>query len=279
MCRPVDGFRKETCPGGHVGPPLRGVGSVREPTEIGAGRKHSPAGRDGARPLQKERRRSRRGAPGVWLLPSKFQNGIWGVGRGHRPLRPAGGREGGTPGSSCPTGGCGEPPRLPWVAAHSGASAPRSRGNGRETRQRSPQKCPATPDNPSVGLWPTAPFAQGSLWGRGRGLPRRPCGPPRNDNGFLSFRGQCVHWPWESVLFYDGRGFGPPGRRTLRKARSTTKPAGAQQSVRASGREEWAGIDAGTIKKGQASAIARAALSEAESAERGAGQIRFLPDK
>ena len=124
-----------------------------------------------------------------------------------------------------------------------------------------------------------APFAQGSLWGRGRGLPRRPCGPPRNDNGFLSFRGQCVHWPWESVLFYDGRGFGPPGRRTLRKARSTTKPAGAQQSVRASGREEWAGIDAGTIKKGQASAIARAALSEAESAERGAGQIRFLPDK
>ena len=53
-------------------------------------------------------------------------------------------------GSSCPTGGCGEPPRLPWVAAHSGASAPRSRGNGRETRQRSPQKCPATPDNPSV---------------------------------------------------------------------------------------------------------------------------------
>ena len=23
MCRPVGGFRKETCPGGHVGPPLR----------------------------------------------------------------------------------------------------------------------------------------------------------------------------------------------------------------------------------------------------------------
>ena len=65
------------------------------------------------------------------------------------PLRPAG-DEGRHAGSSCPTGGCGEPPRLPWVAAHSGASAPRSRGNGRETRQRSPQKCPATPDNPSV---------------------------------------------------------------------------------------------------------------------------------
>ena len=56
------------------------------------------------------------------------------------------------------------------------------------------------------------------------------------------------------------------------------KPAGAQRSARASGREEWAGIGAGTIKKGQASATAGAALSEAESAERAAGQIRFLPD-
>ena len=39
----------------------------------------------------------------------------------HRPLRPA---EDGTPGASCPTGGCGEPPRLPWPAAHSGAFVP-----------------------------------------------------------------------------------------------------------------------------------------------------------
>ena len=39
------------------------------------------------------------------------------------PLRPAG-DEGRHAGSSCPTGGCGEPPRSPWVAAHSGASAP-----------------------------------------------------------------------------------------------------------------------------------------------------------
>ena len=35
----------------------------------------------------------------------------------------------------------------------------------------------------------TAPFTQGSLGDGGCGLPRRPCGPPRNDNGFLSFRG------------------------------------------------------------------------------------------
>ena len=35
----------------------------------------------------------------------------------------------------------------------------------------------------------TAPFTQGSLGDGGCGLPRRPVGPPRNDNGFLSFRG------------------------------------------------------------------------------------------
>ena len=59
--------------------------------------------------------------------------------------------------------------------------------------------------------WPSAmpaPFTQGSLRDGGYGSPRRPVGPPRNDNGFLSFRGQCAHWPWESVLSYDGRGTG-----------------------------------------------------------------------
>ena len=99
----------------------------------GAGRSPPPTG---------ERSRSRRGevtppdgcitgsaqqwavVPKAWLPPAKFRTEIWGVSHGHRPLRPAGGREGGTPGSSCPTGGCGEPPRLPWVAAHSGAFAP-----------------------------------------------------------------------------------------------------------------------------------------------------------
>ena len=101
---------------------------------------------------------------------------------------PRGGTRGRHAGSSCPTGGCGEPPRLPWVAAHSGASAARVRRNGRESRQRSSPKCPATPDNPSVALRATAPFAQGSLWGRGYGLPRRFA--PRNDSSDpLSFRG------------------------------------------------------------------------------------------
>ena len=39
MCRPVGGFREETCPGGHTGPPLRGVGSVQRSTEIGMKRR------------------------------------------------------------------------------------------------------------------------------------------------------------------------------------------------------------------------------------------------
>ena len=63
-------------------------------------------------------------------------------------------------------------------------------------------------------------------------MPRRPCGPPRNDNGFLSFRGQCAHWSWESVLFtMDGgvgrptkdEGNGTPSRRALRKAQLITR--------------------------------------------------------
>ena len=68
--------------------------------------------------------------------------------------RPAGGREGGTPGSSCPTGGCGEPPRLPWVAAHSGASAAQTGGTGENRGRNHPPKGPSTPDNPSVTAAP-----------------------------------------------------------------------------------------------------------------------------
>ena len=61
--------------------------------------------------------------------------------------------------------------------------------DGQESRQRSSPKRPSTPDNPSVSLRLPAPFTQGSLGDGGCGLPRRPCGPPRNDNRFLSFRG------------------------------------------------------------------------------------------
>ena len=185
------------------------------------------------------------------------------------------GDEGRHAGSSCPTGGCGEPPRLPGVVAHSGASAARVRRNGRESRQRSSPKCPATPDNPSVALRATAPFAQGSLWGRGFGSPRRFA--PRNDSPKpLSFRGaerrgNPSFSRWTGVRAAEvvdpyGNPNHPP------------KPAGAQRSVRASVGEGWAEISAKTIKRGTTAATAEAALSEAESAEREAGQIRSLPD-
>ena len=62
----------------------------------------------------------------------------------------------------------------------------------------------------------TAPFTQGSLRDGGCGLPRRFA--PRNDSPDpLSFRGQCAHWPWESVLFTMDGGSGRRGRRPLRK--------------------------------------------------------------
>ena len=77
-------------------------------------------------------------------------------------------------------------------------------------------------------------------------IPRRPNGPT-----------------WESVLFYDGRGFGPPYERRgerhaevvgpygkERKPNQPPKPAGAQRSVRARVGEGWAGIGAKAIPKG-----------------------------
>ena len=54
-CSPVDGSREAACPGGHIGPPLRDGGGVREPTGIGvktdlangAGRSPPPTGGPG----------------------------------------------------------------------------------------------------------------------------------------------------------------------------------------------------------------------------------------
>ena len=92
----------------------------------------------------------------------------------------------------------------------------RVRRNGWESRQRSPPKGPSTQDNPSVSLRLTAPFAQGSLGDGGCGSPRRPVGPPRNYNGFLSFRGAERRGnPFPFTM--DG-GSGRRGRRPLRPA-------------------------------------------------------------
>ena len=170
----------------------------------------------------------------------------------------------------------------------------RVRENGWESRQRSPQKGPATPDNPSVSLRLTAPFAQGSLRDGGCGLPRRPCGPPRNDNRFLSFRGaerrgNPSFLRWTGVRAAEV--VGPYGRSTevpatgrcrhrpLRKAQSTTQASRrAAKRPRPQPRGMGGNRRKDHPKRGTAPATARAALSEAESAERAAGQIRSLPD-
>ena len=129
----------------------------------GAGQSPPPTGGTGAGWCVR-----RRGAPGVWLPPAKFRFGIWGVSQGHPALRvqrwwcAAAGR-------------CGHRPlRIEGEAVSTTRASGAQRSvcgavarDGWKLRQRSPQKGSSTPDNPSVGLWPTAPFAQGSLWGRG----------------------------------------------------------------------------------------------------------------
>ena len=109
--------------GGHTGPPLRDHRSAQQPAPYGCNAGSA---------------QQRADVPRAWLPPAKFRNGIWGVSHGHRPLRPAG-DEGRHAGSSCPTGGCGEPPRLPWVAAHSGASAARMGGMGGDRSRDHPK--------------------------------------------------------------------------------------------------------------------------------------------
>ena len=113
-----------------------------------------------------------------------------------------------------------------------------------------------------------APFAQGSLWGRGRGLPRRFA--PRNDSPDpLSFRGGPTGrrgnpsflrwtgvraavpraWPlptkFRAEIWGVGQVVGPYG-----KPNQPPKPADAQRSVRARVGEGWAGIGAKAIPKG-----------------------------
>ncbi len=172
---------------------------------------------------------------------------------------PRGGTRDGTPGSSCPTGGCGEPPRLPWPAAHSGAFAPAGArtwaGNGAEI---TPKVSSNLGQSLSHGCAVPAPFAQGSLGDGGCGSPRRFA--LRNDSpDSLSFRGGPTGRRGNpSFLRWTGVRAAP--RKTRETARRVVvpygkpdqppKPAGAQRSVRTSGGEGWAGIDARTIPKG-----------------------------
>ena len=79
---------------------------------------------------------------------------------------------------------------------------------------------------------------------------------------------------WESVLFTMDGGSGRRGRRPLRKAQAS----GAQRSVCGAVARDGRESAQRPSQKGTAPATAQAALSEAESAERAAGQIQSLPD-
>ena len=140
------GSRAEACPGGHIGPPLRGYRKRSGTNGNCPETMPCPAGRDGARPYRgigadlwrRGAPRERRGevTPPYGSNAGGAQQRADVVGIG--PYAPRG-DEGRHAGSSCPTGGCGEPPRLPWVAAHSGAFAPRMGGMGGSRSRDHPQ--------------------------------------------------------------------------------------------------------------------------------------------
>ena len=101
MCRPVGVFWAEACPGGHIGPPLRGGGGVPNQRKIGA--KTGPCLRGGTEPAP-YRRQEQNGCGGVRLgcgfrrpnFVPKFGASVMGIGpyalwgtarRGRRALR------------------------------------------------------------------------------------------------------------------------------------------------------------------------------------------------
>ena len=221
--------------GGHIGPPLHGVGSVWEPTGIGAERCLSRRG--GTEPAPYRGSGGVRG--GVW---SPRPTGATQVVRSSGPMYlrhgfrrpnfvPKFGRR--QSWASAPTGRRGSLSKHPGQRRTAERLRQRVRGNEWELRQRSSPKGPATSDNPSVSLRLTAPFTQGSLALRGTGVR---AAVPRAWPPPTKFRAEI--WGIGQVV-------GPYG-----KPNQPPKPAGAQRSVRASGREGWAGIDARTIPKG-----------------------------
>ena len=144
----------------------------------------------------------------------------------------------------------------------------------------------------------TAPFTQGSLGDGGYGLPRRFA--PRNDSPDpLSFRGGPTgrrgnpsFLRWTGVRAAVPRAWPPPAKfRPQHRAAASSAPTKRRDSCRNHPSQRRAakrprprprGMGRNRRKdhpkRGTASATARAALSEAESAERAAGQIQSLPD-
>ena len=144
--------------------------------------------------------------------------------------------------------------------------------DGWESRQRSPQKGPSTPDNPSVSLRLTAPFTQGSLGDGGSG--RRGRRPLRK-----------VYRSPSNGLPYLGHGFRRPNSvpkfgasvRSSAPTESPSQPTRSEASAPAVTRSKRESAQRPS-KRGSPPATTQVALSEAESAGIIAGQIRSLPD-
>ena len=229
----------------------------------------------------------RHAVPRAWPPPTKFRPGIWGVGQVVVPY--------------------GWLRRTAAIARGSGAQRSVC-GNGCEGWVGiAAEITPKVPINPgqslSHGLRPCQlPLHKGAFpcggrgIGRGGGLPRRPCGPPRNDKRFLSFRGAERRG---NPSFLRWTGNGPPYLgHGLRRPNSVLKfgasvkssaptespinhpsqPARSEASAPAAARDGRESAQRPSQKGGTAAVTAWAALSEAESAEIAAGQIRVLPD-
>ena len=225
----------------------------------------SPTGRDGARPLQGERSRAVYG--GVRLgCGFRQPNSETEFGASVMVTPPYGCNAGGSQRRADVGIGPYEKERKfhqpPGPAAHSGASAP---AGARKWVGIAAKIIPKGAINLGQSL--SQPAADSSLctrepWGRGMRI-----------SASARWASSQLQWfpviprsgaTWESVPFYDGRGFGPPrsSAPTPRGGRGNGTPG---SSCPTGGRRE-------------VSSIAGAALSEAESAERAAGQIRSLPD-
>ena len=214
--------------------------------------------------------------PKAWLPPTKFRAEIWGISHGHRPLHPAGGR-GTARRVVVPYGWL---RRATAIALGSGAQRSVCAADGRneeELEQKSPPEGPATPDNPSVSLRLTAPFAQGSL---GDGDADLRVGPL----GLLAITMVSCHSEERSdvgirsLLRWTGVRAAGSSAPTESPINHPCQPARSEASAPADGRNGRESAQ-GPSQKGDRPATAGAALSEAESAEIAAGQIRSLPDK
>ena len=153
--------------------------------------------------------------------------------------------------------------------------------NGWESRQRSPQKCPAMPDNPSVGLWPTAPFAQGSLALRGTGdadcrvaaLLAMTTVFCHSEASAHTGRGNPSFLRWTGVRSAVPRAWPPPTkfRTEIWGVGQVVGPYGRSAEAPATGR-------CGHRPLRVVAESCRDLPGSALSAERVAGQIRSLPD-